>query len=157
MDLTELKQLISMMNENELIELELEEDGRKIRLKKGPHHDAPATIPMVQTPVIAHPTGLVPLAEEDPRHQTQVTRKVSNVREITSPMVGTFYRAPTPESDPFVEIGDEVDDEKVLCIIEAMKVMNEIKAETEGEIVEVLVENGEAVEYGQALFLVKPA
>jgi acetyl-CoA carboxylase biotin carboxyl carrier protein len=77
------------------------------------------------------------------------------IEEITSPMIGTFYRAPAPDADPFADVGKRVDDESVVCIIEAMKVMNEIKAECVGEIVEVLVENGEPVEFGQPLFLVK--
>ncbi|MGB0333137.1 MAG: acetyl-CoA carboxylase biotin carboxyl carrier protein, partial [Planctomycetota bacterium] len=79
----------------------------------------------------------------------------AGVEEITSPMIGTFYASPSPDADPFTAVGDRVGDESVVCIIEAMKVMNEIKAECSGEIVEILVENGEPVEYGQPLFLVK--
>ncbi len=155
MDLKELKQLISLMNENELIELELEEEGKKVRLRKAAPVAEHSGLPLVQGPIVVSPAGVGAVPEAG--GHTQITRQVSNTREITSPMVGTFYLAPSPDSDNFVEIGDEITEESVVCIIEAMKVMNEIKAEIDGEILDILVENGEAVEYGQALFIVKPA
>lgn len=154
MDLKDLKQLISLMNENELVEVELEEEGRKVRLKKGGAEWRAVPMPAVAPP--AGPDAGNSHAQAQEKGQTQITRKIANLKEITSPMVGTFYRTPSPDSDPFVEIGDKVGDESVICIIEAMKVMNEIKAEMTGEIVDILVENGEAVEYGQTLFVVKP-
>jgi acetyl-CoA carboxylase biotin carboxyl carrier protein len=138
MDLRKIKSLVELMNENALSEVELEEEGMKVRLRKfgGDAAPAPAALPGVPAPVApakpekAPPTG--PL--------------------ISSPMVGTFYRASGPEAKPFVDVGTVVGKDTGVCIIEAMKVMNEIKAECEGTIEEILVQNGQAVEFGQPLF-----
>lgn len=148
MDIDEIQRLIALMNENELLELELVEDSKKIRLKK--KYDGGAR-------VIPMPTGAVPQAAPATDAKPAEGAAAAGTVEIKSPMVGTFYRSPNPEGAPYVEEGDEVGEDTVVCIVEAMKVFNEIKAETEGSIVSILVENGETVEYGQPLFLVKPA
>jgi acetyl-CoA carboxylase biotin carboxyl carrier protein len=150
MDIKEIHRLIELMNENELLELELVEDSKKIRLKKkydgGPRMVAAPMPGMAAAPPAQ--AASTPAAVEGPPAGTV---------EIKSPMVGTFYRASNPESPSYVEEGDEVSADSVVCIVEAMKVFNEIKAEVEGTIVSILVENGQTVEYGQPMFLVKPA
>lgn len=142
-----IKELLELMEDHNLAELEMEEGEFKVRLAK--HQavlaGAPAAIP-VQAAV---PAG-------DAAAAAAPVKDTSNLIPVNSPIVGTFYQAPAPDADPFVKVGDSVSKDTVVCIIEAMKVMNEIKAETGGTIAEVLVENGEAVEYGQPLFLVKP-
>lgn len=150
MDMKEIHQLIELMNDNELLEIELVEDSKKIRLKKkfegGPK-------------VIAAPMagGELPAPTAAPGPATiEPASGAADTVEIKSPMVGTFYRAPNPESPNYSEVGDHVGNDTTVCIVEAMKVFNEIKAEAEGTIVKILVENGDTVEYGQAMFLVKP-
>jgi len=133
-----VSELIGLMNENDLGELEVEEAGSRIRLKKS------GSEPAVRTSYVSAPTAAPP----------SPGAAESGLIEIRSPIVGTFYRSPSPDADVFVEIDDEVNDETVVCIIEAMKVMNEIKAEVHGRIAAVLVENGEPVEFGQPLFRV---
>lgn len=143
MNIKEIKDMINLMNENNLEELEMEKDGFKIRLKKigGQIQQT------ISGPHIEPLPGPRPLAmEEAPRTEGAA------LIEIKSPMVGTFYRAPSPESAPFVDIGAEIEPGQVICIIEAMKLMNEIKAEAKGRIKEILVENGNPVEFGQTLF-----
>ena len=157
MDQRELKRLVQLMNDNGLIELEIEREGVRLHLRKA---DPPGSQPaLVQLSgfgapgMAAAPAAPAPLvageaagdqAAPDPR-----------LKEIRSPMVGTFYRRPSPDSKPYVDVGDLIDDETIVCIIEAMKVNNEIKAELDGEIVEVLVEDGQPVEYDQPLFRVR--
>ena len=145
-----VKQLISIMNENDLSEIEIQEDANKIRLKKSEIGYSHAISPVV-TPAF-HPSKSI---QESAHHI--VTKEGENLLEIISPMVGTFYRASAPGADPCVNVGDFVNEETVVCIIEAMKIMNEVKAETAGEIVDIIVSDGEAVEYGQPLFRVKPS
>lgn len=143
MSVARIKELIDLMNENSLAELELEEGDFKVRLcKQGAGVPAvcaaPAPLPAASAPAAGAPAaeaGLVP---------------------IKSPIVGTFYASPSPEADSFVAEGAKVNKETVVCIVEAMKIMNEIKAGVSGTIVKRLVENGEPVEYGQPLFLVRP-
>lgn len=154
MNLDEIRELIRLMRENNLAEVDLESEGRKIRLVSA--HAAPVAIPAptyypapLPGPLPAAPSAADAPAEEPPA--------ASNLQVIRSPLVGTFYRAPSPESPAYVKEGSDVNDDSVLCIIEAMKVMNEIKAETRGRIVEVLVENGHPVEFGQPLFRLEPA
>ena len=147
MDLRKIKSLVELMNENALAEVDLEEEGMKVRLKKF-GAGAPAPLPVVESvpagPAVSAPASPVaPAAALSPEAKGQV---------ISSPMVGTFYLAPAPGAKPFVEPGARVGKDTVVCIIEAMKVMNEIKAECEGIIDEVLVQNGQAVEFGQTLF-----
>ncbi len=143
MDLIErVKNLILLMNENSLAEIEVEEEGTKIRLKRN-------SLDSIQTS-IQLPDAKPSLQQEGPTKYL-TSKDDSGVAEVVAPMVGTFYTS-APGADPYVSVGDDVVEDTVVCIIEAMKIMNEIKAETKGKIVEVMVENGTAVEYGQPLF-----
>ena len=149
MDIAELKKLVRLMNENDLVELEIAEQGSTVRLKKAPPAHTlhvPATMLLPAAGAAPAPAPAAPAAPAGPPPGTE---------EIRSPIVGTFYRSSSPETPPYVNVGDRVKPDSVVCIIEAMKVMNEIKAERAGEVVEVLVENGEAVEFDQPLFRVK--
>lgn len=152
MNLKEIKEILNLMNENELSELEIEREGAKIKIKKasaeGPGPDARAA---VEYPLPAAPAA--PPAEPAPA----APASASKTKNISSPMVGTFYRAPAPEAPPFVEIGSMVEVGQVVCIVEAMKLMNEIKSEIKGKIVDMPVANAEPVEFGQPLFIVEPA
>lgn len=152
-DLQKIKELIEIMERNGLVELEIKHGDDKIFLKRNvPQQLIPAGIKAVQPESGSAPTD------------TDVTRasvaealaQGEGLMEIKSPIVGTFYATPSPDSEPYVEVGSHVEPQTVVCIIEAMKVMNEIKAETNGTIVEILVTNGQAVEYGQVLFKVRP-
>ncbi len=139
-----LKELISLMNANDLAEIEIQEDTLKIKVRRTNGGYQPALLPSGSLPALTEGT------------QKSLSKK-DNVVEIHSPMVGTFYRAATPGAEPHVEVGDTVDPETVVCVIEAMKIINEIKAEVAGKVVEVLVEDGEPVEFGQPLFKVLPS
>ena len=164
MDLKQIKQVIDLMKRSDLTAFELEEEGFKIKIKRGA--DA---VPLVHTSRIASTTYAdAPLIEAVAAPRAQATAAPAStapagnpggdevgIAYIKSPMVGTFYRASSPESKPFAEIGTKASETSVVCIIEAMKIMNEIQSELKGSIVEVLVENGQPVEYGQKLFKVK--
>ena len=150
MNLKEIKELIALMNENELMELEIERDGMKIRLRKS----ASGKIETFTEERVAAPkTAQAARPEEKTPEQA---RQGQNLESIKAPMVGTFYRSPSPDAKSYIEIGQTVDVGQVVCIIEAMKLMNEIKSEVKGKIVEILVENARSVEYGQPLFKVEP-
>ncbi len=154
MDIAELKKLVKLMNENDLVELEIEEQGSTVRLRKAPAVQgfSPAALAAHALPTVtAIPSAPAPA----PAAPATPSGPPPGTAEIRSPIVGTFYRTPSPESPAYVNPGDRVRADSVVCIIEAMKVMNEIKAEISGEIVEILVENGEAVEFDQPLFRVK--
>ncbi len=145
MDLIEkIKNLILLMNDNNLAEVEIEEEATKIRLKKN-------SLGTVQTS-IQLPDVKPSLQEGSTKYLT--SKDEPSASEVVAPMVGTFYTS-APGAEPYVDIGDNVGDETVVCIIEAMKIMNEVKAEIKGKIIEILVENGAAVEYGQPLFCVE--
>ena len=157
MDLDEIKQILEMMREHELAEFELERDQFKLRLKK---HTAPQWAPGVPAmPAMGYaapPAGPPPTAGgEAPAVLTAANEDV-DLAIVKSPIVGTFYRAPEPGAKLFVEVGQTVRKGQVLCIIEAMKLMNEINAECDGEVVKCYVENGHAVQYGERLFAIKP-
>jgi len=149
MDIAELKKLVKLMNENELVELEIEEQGAKVRLKKAPSIAGfaaqAAALPVYATPPPAPVAAAVAVPAGPP----------PGTVEIRSPIVGTFYKSASPDSPPYVAVGDRLKADSVVCIIEAMKVMNEIKAEVSGEVVEILADNGQAVEYDQVLFRVR--
>ncbi len=152
MDIDQIKAVIAMMKENDLTEFSMEQDGLKIRIKRGPEGfqqvvTLPAAAPVAP---VAAPAAVTPAAAPAP------AAPPSDVKHISSPMVGTFYRSPAPDAPSYIEVGQAVDEETVVCIIEAMKVMNEIKAEVKGVITQVLVENAKPVEFGQKLFAVKP-
>ncbi len=140
MDLSKIKDIIKLMEDHELTAFELEQDGFKVKLEKGgrvevaPPAPAAAAAPAAEAPADA-------VAAED-------------TEEITAPMVGTFYKSPSPDSDAFVKVGDAVDEDTTVCIIEAMKVMNEIKAEKKGVIQRVLIDDATPVQFGQGLFVI---
>jgi acetyl-CoA carboxylase biotin carboxyl carrier protein len=149
MELKEIRAVIDLMTKNKLAEFELEKDNFKIKIKKSGDGApqiayAPASAPAATA---AAPAAAAPAAAATP--------PADNTPSINSPMVGTFYASPSPESPAFVEVGTKVTPDSVVCIIEAMKVMNEIKAETSGVISELMIENGKPVEFGQPLFKVK--
>jgi acetyl-CoA carboxylase biotin carboxyl carrier protein len=153
-DLKDIKAIIDLMKKNSISEFELEKQDFKIRLKRtsnGSGHPASLDDASISAHSIAHPNAPVPLLSV-----SVPAAAASGELEIKSPMVGTFYRAPSPESGNYVEIGSEVNPETVVCIIEAMKVMNEIKAEVKGVITQMLVENAKPVEFGQPLFKIRP-
>ena len=153
MDIKDIKAIIDLMRKNSVSEFELEKQDFKIRLKRGTNGGGPPAgfedaqvIPYQQiAPIPGGATSLTP------------PQLIINEVEIKSPMIGTFYRAPSPEAGPYVEVGTEVNPETVVCIIEAMKVMNEIKAEAKGVITQVMVENAKPVEFGQPLFKIRPS
>lgn len=154
----ELKEIIQLIDESSITEFNYEKDGSSVTIKKQTevnHIQVPYQQVEVQAPVA--PVGQAQATQEVSRENEAVetTETDENVIEIVSPMVGTFYRKPSPESDPYVDVGSNVSETTVVCIVEAMKLFNEIEAEVNGEIVEILVENGELVEYGQPLFRVK--
>jgi len=151
MDLDEINRLIELMNKNDLLEVELVEDAKKIRLKK--KYDGGMRVMPAMAPMAAPVQMAGQAAPAAPAAAAQPAGTIA----IKSPMVGTFYRAANPEAPSYVEEGDAVNKDTTVCMIEAMKVFNEIKAEMEGTIAAILVENGQSVEYGQPLFLVKPA
>ncbi len=151
MNIKEIKEMINLMNENSLSELEVEKDDMRIRLKKTASGFEGSQSPVVYSAPAAAPLG-VNLQNLQPPEEKIVIKTV----EIKSPMVGTFYRAPNPEAPAYVEIGQTIEPGQVICIIEAMKLMNEIKSEIKGKILEVLVDNAEPVEFGQSLFLIDP-
>jgi len=153
-DLKKITKLIEIMKENRLEEIEIKHGDDKIFLKRS-QPQQPAV------PVIKPESGMVPIGPESAGVANQLSDRQAipieeDLVEIKSPIVGTFYATPSPDSEPYVDIGSEVGPQTVVCIIEAMKVMNEIKAETAGTIVEINVTNGQAVEYGQVLFRVRP-
>lgn len=148
MNLKELKEIIAIFEEANISELDLERGGVKIRLRKGLPPQLVSALPPAEEAAIQR---VVPALSEEAKKEEE-----KGLVEISSPMVGTFYRTPSPEAKPFVEEGDEIEEGKVICIIEAMKLMNEIKSEMRGKIARILVENGHPVEYGQPLFLVEP-
>lgn len=169
MDLKEIKSIIDLMTKAGLSEFEVEKGDFKLRVKRGPNGEfstsAPASAPQVvhhHGPVGAFHPAAPPVAHAPapPLAASPVaatSAEASGLSQIVSPMVGTFYTAPSPESPPYITVGQEVQEDTVVCIIEAMKVMNEIKAETRGVIVEVLAQNGKPVEFGKPLFAVRPS
>ncbi len=151
MDIKLIKQVIDLMKRSDISEFEFEEDGLKIRLSsKG--SEVPQVIQSGPTPLVTAPPATVSNEEKNP--SAPPTEELG-VSVIKSPMVGTFYRSASPDSPPFTDVGAKVGSDSVVCIIEAMKVMNEIQSEMSGTITELLVENGAAVEYGQPLFKIK--
>jgi acetyl-CoA carboxylase biotin carboxyl carrier protein len=161
MNVKEIKEMINLMNENGLTELEIEKEGLRIRLKKGIAGEM--SVEGLKEKVVFAPAP--PVMERGSAPPASVAtaeilaEKLANGKsrtDIKSPMVGTFYRSPSPESPAFVEINQAIEVGQVICIIEAMKLMNEIKSEIRGKIVDVLVNNAEPVEFGQPLFLIEP-
>jgi acetyl-CoA carboxylase biotin carboxyl carrier protein len=150
MDLKKIKELIDLMKENDLVELEIMDDNSKVHLKR-PGADMPIVHAAPMHPLVTPAPSAASAAVSAP-----APAEDSALLKITSPIVGTFYHASSPDSEPFVKVGAKVNTDTVVCIVEAMKVMNEIKAEMSGTIVEVCCKDGQAVEYGQVLFRVRP-
>lgn len=167
----EIRELIRLIDESQIEEFEIQNGESTVKIKKGNG----GTVPVANLPVGTQPVGAqveptpvapvvapvatqavnpTPVVETAPVEPAPVVED-ANLHKIVSPMVGTFYRAPSPDSPPYVQEGDQVQNSSIVCIVEAMKLMNEIEAEIKGTIVKVLVENGQLVEYGQPLFLVK--
>ena len=157
MTLKELKEMINLMEEHGLSELEVEKEGLKIRLKRGPSgkivpESAPFPVSALRHPIPSQETQPIPpVGQQMPRE----TLEEQNMVMVRSPMVGTFYAAPAPDTSPYVTKGQRVADGDVLCIIEAMKLMNEIKSDFHGIVTDVLVENGQPVEFDQPLFRIQ--
>lgn len=160
MDLKQIKQIIELMKRSELTEFEVEDEGFKIKIKRNSGEP-----PIVSSNILsAHPFPVTSVPAEQPAKSAPPVAPAapapeddSGVTYVKSPMVGTFYRSASPDSPAFADAGTKVDEKTVVCIIEAMKIMNEIQAEVKGTVVEVLVENGQPVEYGQRLFKLKLA
>ncbi|PAW77187.1 MAG: acetyl-CoA carboxylase, biotin carboxyl carrier protein [Verrucomicrobia bacterium Tous-C9LFEB] len=158
MDLKEIKAVIDLMTKNGLSEFELEKPEFKIRVRRGADGEVSAA------PVVYSAPAPAPLPQVSPAAANAVANLAASasaakdpaLKQILSPMVGTFYRSPSPDSSAYVEVGQEVNEDTVVCIIEAMKVMNEIKAEMKGVIVEVLAQSNKPVEFGKPLFAIKP-
>jgi acetyl-CoA carboxylase biotin carboxyl carrier protein len=152
MDLRKLKKLIDLVQESGIAELEVTEGEERVRIARGGAVSvtplgaaAPAAVPVAPAAPAAAPGGALAVAEPAPGQEGHV---------VKSPMVGTFYRAPSPDAKPFVSAGDAVKEGQTICVIEAMKLMNEIECDAAGVVKAILVENGQPVEYGQALFII---
>jgi acetyl-CoA carboxylase biotin carboxyl carrier protein len=157
MDVREIKKLITLMNENDLHRLEVEEEGKRYLLQKGPSEYALGYLHQLAAQAPLPPAAALSMGgPATPGAPSHGPSRPEGTVTFNSPMVGTFYRSSSPEAEAFVKQGDHVGPDSVVCIIEAMKVFNEVKAEMSGTIVEVLAENAEAVEYNQPLFLIRP-
>jgi acetyl-CoA carboxylase biotin carboxyl carrier protein len=153
-ELKDIKAIIDLMRKNDLSVFEMEKDGFRLKLQKGATEKAVSMVPLV-TAAAAAPASAPATPHSTENEPPAAAREKAALRDIVSPMVGTFYRGASPDAPPFVDIGKEVTAETVVCIIEAMKVMNEIKAETNGVIAEVVAENGKPVQFGQVLYRVR--
>jgi acetyl-CoA carboxylase biotin carboxyl carrier protein len=157
MDLSYLKKIVKIIEQSRVDEIEIEEEGLRVRVARNSHpvvgSSADAVLRMQEGVAAPHPAVPAPAAA------APAVPAVNEVKyhEIKSPIVGTFYRAPAPDADPYIQVGQIVQDKTVLCIIEAMKLMNEIESDVSGKVVKILVENGQPVEYNQTLFLIEPA
>ncbi|MEM7227512.1 MAG: acetyl-CoA carboxylase biotin carboxyl carrier protein [Planctomycetota bacterium] len=154
-DIRKLKELVRLMVANELTELVLRDSEEEVTLRRPSAHQAVAAAPAA-APVVQHAVAATPAVVETPAAKADAPTEDVNVSLIESPMVGTYYSAPNPDSSPFINVGDRVSPDTVICIIEAMKIFNEIKAETSGTVHKVCVQNGDSVEFGQPLFEIKP-
>jgi oxaloacetate decarboxylase alpha subunit len=156
MNLKEIKELIDMLKDTDISELEIERSGVKVRLRKGGDVTFHPAMPRMEYPpasIVAPAIAVPSAAAAEKAVETVKTNQI----KVTAPIVGTFYRSSSPDKPSYVEAGDLVKKGQVLCIIEAMKLMNEIESETAGKIVQILVDNGTPVEYGQPLFVIEPA
>ena len=156
MDLNEIKRLIQLVQKSGIGELEVTEGERTIRITAAPSVQAGGSVVYATGPAqVAPPSPSAPAAA--PAAAAPAPSADAHLVAVVSPMVGTFYRAPAPDADPYVELNSQVDLGQTVCIVEAMKLMNEIESEVRGRIVRILVDNGQPVEYGQTLFLVDPS
>lgn len=147
MYIKEIKDMINLMNENDLTELEIEKEGVRIKLRKGSSGAYEKAVEFIPSQAAS---------QAKPQASPEKIEK-KNVIEIKAPMVGTFYRSPSPEAPGYVNIGDNIEVGQVICIVEAMKLMNEIKSDVKGKLIDILVDNAEPVEFGQVLFVLEPA
>ncbi len=150
MDLKDIKQIIKVLEGTDVTEIEVEQEGVKVRVKRGGFQPVVAATPVTVLP------REVPAIQEPAKVEKSSEKESPKLKTISSPMVGTFYLAPAPDVPPFVEAGSIVTKGQTLCIIEAMKLMNEIEAECSGKITSILVENAQPVEYGEPLFMIEP-
>ncbi len=153
MDLNLIRKLVKLVDSSEITDLEIEEDGIRVKIAKKIRGVKAITQPQILSPsqtAVQNTSGQQTVEEVPVKEE-----KKDNLREIHSPIVGTFYRAPAPDADPYVQVGDTVSPGSVLCIVEAMKLMNEIESDIGGKIVKILVENGKPVEYNQPLFQIQ--
>jgi len=156
MNLKEIKELIDMLKDTDISEVEIERSGVKVRLRKGGDVSYHPAMPRMEYPPASIVAPVITEAAAQSATEKASETVKANQTKVTSPIVGTFYRASSPDKPPYVEVGDSVKKGQVLCIIEAMKLMNEIESETAGKVVQVLVESGAPVEYGQPLFIIEP-
>ena len=158
MELDLIKKLVKIVDTSGVTDLEIEENGLKIKIAKKIRNAQVVTQPQLQTiasqPVVQSTT---PVTTDTSEKKEEIEVTATNLHEIRSPIVGTFYRAPAPDADSYVQVGAVVSPGTVLCIVEAMKLMNEIESDVSGKIIKILVENGKPVEYNQPLFLVQPS
>lgn len=154
MDLNLIRKLVKIVDTSGITDLEIEEDGLRIRVAKKIRNNQVNSQPqmVVQTESVAATAAVI--EEKAPAEKSE--EPTGNIHEINSPIVGTFYRAPAPDADPYVQVGDPVSPGTVLCVVEAMKLMNEIESDVSGKVVKILVENGKPVEYNQPLFFIEP-
>lgn len=156
MDLTLIKKLVKILETSEVTDIEIEENGTKIKVAKKVRITQPVqTLSSVPSQAASVAVQQTVEAKPDAKKSTEESTE-ANLHTVRSPIVGTFYRAPAPDADPYVQVGDVVSVGTVLCIVEAMKLMNEIESDVNGKIVKILVENGKPVEYNQPLFLIQP-
>ncbi len=153
MKLEQIRELIRLLEESGVEEIEVSSWGRRVRVSKSGNSNYHGAAQQVVLPEAVQPAGEQASVEQKP---AEAAKNGKQMKEIKSPMVGTFYRAPAPGAPPFVEINSDVDVGQTVCIIEAMKLMNEIQSEARGRVARILVDNGQPVEYGQTLFLVEP-
>ncbi len=161
MKASDIRELVKIVEESNINQLEVSHWGQKVKIIKGfPQNGTETIITTTAKPVAISEPATQPVQQTPPpapeKTESPESTKKETLIEIRSPMVGTFYRAPAPDAEPYIKIGDRIEPGKVLCIIEAMKLMNEIEAEVSGKIADILAENGKPVEYNQLLFLVEP-
>lgn len=155
MDISYIKKIVKLVEQSNIEELELEEEGKRIKVSR--QRSMTIEQPVVPMQAVRTPSVIsqVSMPQETSKPASEVPKKEEHYHEIKSPIVGTFYRAPSPDAEPYVEVGQSVKVGTVLCIVEAMKLMNEIESDCEGKVVKILVENGKPVEYNQTLFLIE--
>ena len=151
MNLDEIKSILQLMEANKLVEFEYEDDGRRLKLRRAEDRIVTTAVPMAMPSALSMAAAAGAGGTGTPGEPARPANQI----EFKSPLVGTFFRSPKPDAEPFVGLGDEIAPDRVLCVIEAMKVMNEIKAEMTGVVREILVKNGQAVEFGEVLFLIE--
>ncbi|MDT8323924.1 MAG: acetyl-CoA carboxylase biotin carboxyl carrier protein [Bacteroidota bacterium] len=160
MDVQLIRKLVKIVTDSQIAELEIEEEGIRLRVTRTHYSEAPITqlTPAVQAAAVPPAVTAATAAPETADSAGTAPPETSvQGHEVRSPIVGTFYRAPSPDSDPYVEVGQSVSSGQSICIIEAMKIMNEIEADASGRIVKILVEDGQPVEYNQPLFIIDPS